>query len=98
MASPLKQVYDHHDPYLAEPQAQETPKFRVFEGLDTTNQVKFSELVYFAQLAGFCVLTVLFSFFFLVNNWSALVALPVAGACGGLSVYGLTFLITSLKR
>lgn len=98
MASPLRQIYDIYDNPAAEPKTQETPKFHVFEGIDNTDGVSFSELRYFIQLAGFCVLTVLLSFFFLAHNWSALIALPLAAAGSGLGVYSITYLIESIKN
>lgn len=85
MSTHLNRRPDYDWDFEAAPKVEQTPKYQAFNDLNSHTS-KLKELVFFAQLAVFCVTTALLSFFFLSLNLSAIIALPLS--CG--ISFGLT--------
>lgn len=94
MSQLARQRFDQvEDQDLRQPQVEQTPKFQDYQYSEaTTSSSRLEEVVFFGQLAFFCVTTVLFSFLFLAFNFPTLLtmalALPLAA--------GLTYLLKEL--
>lgn len=90
MPQALRKTYDQ--PHL-EQVVEQSPKFQAYTDHQEEQAVQFGELIFFAQLFAFSILTVALSFLLLVNNVLAILAVPLAMVMGaGLVVAARTLM------
>lgn len=90
MPQALRQHLD--DPSLGQEQVIEQPKFQAYVEQEHPQLIQFKELLFFAQLSAFCVITVAIAFFLLSAQLGAILAIPLALVIG----FGLVFLLKSI--
>ena len=95
MPTPLKQ---HHEPNEDLQQKQNSsPKFKTFQYIDHENE-RFQELVFFARIASFAVLTVIVSFFLLALHLAPLWSFLFASLISLATIVGVPRLIRSIQN
>lgn len=78
MSQALKQTIDSSQLDQSAQPVDTTPKFQAYQAQEAEQSVQFKELLFFAQLFSFCVLTVILAFLFLANQVMAILAVPLA--------------------
>ena len=95
MPTPLKQ---HHEPNEDLQQKQNSsPKFKTFQYIDHENE-RFQELVFFARIASFAVLTVIVSFFLLALHLATHWTFLFASLNNLATIVGVPRMIKSIKN
>lgn len=91
MAQVLRKEYDQ--PHL-EPVQEQSPKFQTYVAPKEEQEVQFEELLFFAQLFAFCILTVVLSFLLMANHVLAIIAVPLSMVLGAGLVVAVRNFIT----
>ena len=73
------------------------PKFKTFQYIDHENE-RFQELVFFARIASFAVLTVIVSFFLLALHLAPLWSFLFASLISLATIVGVPRMIRSIKN
>lgn len=86
MSTHLNRRPDYDWDYKAAPEVEQTPKYQAFNDLNS-HTTRLEELIFFGQLAFFCVATVVFSFLLLALGLPSFLALPLGIAISAGATY-----------